>query len=1011
MWCSKLPATEKSRKPLFLSLQFKMLLYFGLLFTMMLMLTSIIRIYGIPFSSFTGEYTQRQQELFQELGLIADLKQTYFTNWLDGRVNDVQTHATNPLLHEQLKLISEKIESLQTIIPNEMIWEKIHKEPSYQSLYNYFQVIKQNHPEYRTLYFVQPDGYILFSTQSSEIGKYQSETLLKQIRSSTLMLNQTATKQLDNLSVSYPVVANSTLLGWLTFNIGRTVIEKVLQIHHNIYTTDETFLINNHLDILTRHPIRTKCAELAAQEQLTRSVALEQTALFATVDCQQHWILTLYRPLLQLSNTNWGIVLEVDADQLLNTIKYTIWSSLIISGFVSLLLGLGLTAVISYRLSRPLHDLIQTISNVQAGNLSARATRHTHDEVGVLTTTFNTMLEQVQHTHSGLEQLVNQRTTELHESNSNLAIALGEMQQLNTRLKQEVAIRAQIEAEIRQKQREQDAIFDAVPAFIWHKNNYNRVLWMNKTAESLCEIPPHQLPYGCPFNELLIDPTEDLYQDDLKVIHTGEPQLGLIHQLETTRGRKLWAQIDIVPYFNEEKQVVGVIVSAVDISERVEATQALKESEQRFKAILNTAVDGIVMINELGEIQFYNPSLAKMFGYHEDELHGANISWLMPEPYAQYHDQYIKNYLNTGENRILGFGREIIGQHKDKSTFPIFLSVSELIINQERMFTGIISDITQLKQVQEDLEASKQKLEVQNKAYSRFVPREFLSFLGKDTIADVELGDQVQREMTVLFSDIRSFTQLSEQMTPAENFRFINDYLSKMEPVVKAYNGFIDKYIGDSVMALFPNSADDAVCGAIAMLQTVEKFNAERAARGEAPIAIGIGIHTGILMLGTIGGENRMDGTVISDAVNLASRVEDLTKIYGASLMITEHTYHRLFDVKEYSIRLIDNVKVKGKTQPVVVYEVLDGEAIRMRDAKLATLKIFAAAFTAYQHRNFKLAEELFLDCLAKNPSDQAAKIYLSRARNWQKLGTDTEWDGISELGEKEYELLRLTSH
>lgn len=416
------------------------------------------------------------------------------------------------------------------------------------------------------------------------------------------------------------------------------------------------------------------------------------------------------------------------------------------------------------------------------------------------------------------------------------------------------------------------------------------------------------------------------------------------------------------------------------------------------------------MINEYGEIQFYNPSLAKMFGYRPDELHNANISLLMPDAYAQQHDKYIKNYLSTGKNRILGFGREIIGLRKDKSTFPIFLSVSELVINQERMFTGIISDITQLKQVQQDLEASKQKLEVQNKAYSRFVPREFLSFLGKDTIADVQLGDQVQREMTVLFSDIRSFTQLSEQMTPAENFRFINDYLSKMEPVVKAYNGFIDKYIGDSVMALFPNSADDAVCGAIAMLQTVDKFNAERVAQGEEPIAIGIGIHTGVLMLGTIGGENRMDGTVISDAVNLASRVEDLTKIYGASLMITEHTYNRLFDIREYSIRLIDNVKVKGKTQPVVVYEVLDGEAIRMRDAKLATLKIFATAFTAYQHRNFKLAEELFLDCLAKNPSDQAAKIYLARARNWQKLGTDIEWDSTSELGEKEYELLRLTS-
>lgn len=154
MWCSKFPATENLRKPLFCSLQSKMLLYFGLLFTALLMLSSILRIYGVPFTSFTGEYTQRQQEFFHELGLIADLKQNYFMNWLDGRVNDVQTHATNPLLHAQLQLISEKRQSLQATASDEISWEKIRKEPEYQNLYNYFQVIKQNHPEYRTLYFV-----------------------------------------------------------------------------------------------------------------------------------------------------------------------------------------------------------------------------------------------------------------------------------------------------------------------------------------------------------------------------------------------------------------------------------------------------------------------------------------------------------------------------------------------------------------------------------------------------------------------------------------------------------------------------------------------------------------------------------------------------------------------------------------------------------------------------------------------------------------------------------------
>jgi PAS domain S-box-containing protein len=990
-----------------------MLLYFGLLFVAMLILTSVIRIYGIPFTSFMGEYSQRRQEFFHELELIADLKKTHFVNWLDERIHDAQTHATNPLLRDQIAILRKKDQALQATVAPANLWNAVQQTSEFQTLSEYFQIIQRNNPVYSAVQLIQPDGQILLSTDMAQLGTQFLELPLLTTRTSRFILTQTSNKQLNKLIILHPVyTVNATeLQGWFILQIKREALEKTLQVHHSLYTTDETFLINDKLDILTTHPTHSDCSCLAIREPLLRAMAQEQAALFTNTDCHQQPLLVLYRPLLQLGNTRWGIVLKVDADQSLNHLKYTIWSSLLVSGSLSLLLGLGLTFSVAYRLSRPLHALSQTILKVQTGNLAARAIVYTRDEVGLLATIFNTMLERVQYTHSGLEQLVNQRTTELHESNANLAVALGEMQQLNQRLKQEVAIRAQIEAEIRQKQREQNAIFDAVPAFIWHKNNYNRVLWMNKAAANLCDIVPHQAPYGCPFEELFATQSDVLYQDDLRVIATGEPQLGLIHQLQTIQGKQLWAQMDIVPYFNEEKQVIGVIVSAVDISARIHAERALKDSEQCFKAILHTAVDGIVMINVKGEIQFYNPSLAKMFGYHEEELHGANIRILMPKPHSEQHDAYIKNYLHTGKNRILGFGREIVGQRKDNSIFPIFLSVSELTINNERMFTGIISDITQLKQAQRDLEASKAKLEIQNKAYSRFVPREFLSFLGKDSIAEVQLGDQVQREMTVLFSDIRSFTQLSEKMTPAENFRFINAYLGKMEPVVKAYKGFIDKYIGDSVMALFPDGADDAVCGAIAMLQTLEKFNEVRVARGEVPIAIGIGIHTGTLMLGTIGGENRMDGTVISDAVNLASRVEDLTKIYGASLLITEHTYNRLIDVNEYAIRLIDKVKVKGKTQPVIVFEVLDGEAIKMRDAKLATLPIFTEAFAAYQRRNFEIAERLFSQCLEQNPQDQAACIYLKRARHLQQLGNNSIWDGVSEFGEKEYESSRIISY
>ena len=162
--------------------------------------------------------------------------------------------------------------------------------------------------------------------------------------------------------------------------------------------------------------------------------------------------------------------------------------------------------------------------------------------------------------------------------------------------------------------------------------------------------------------------------------------------------------------------------------------------------------------------------------------------------------------------------------------------------------------------------------------------------------------------MSILFSDIRSFTQMSEQMTPEDNFKFINAYLSRMEPAITENRGFIDKYIGDAIMALFGGSADDAVKAGISMLQRLTEYNLTRQRPERPPISIGIGINTGDLMLGIVGGQHRMDSTVISDAVNLGSRLEELSKRYGIPLLISEHTFLRLEDPNVYCFRVIDKV-------------------------------------------------------------------------------------------------------
>ncbi len=304
-----------------------------------------------------------------------------------------------------------------------------------------------------------------------------------------------------------------------------------------------------------------------------------------------------------------------------------------------------------------------------------------------------------------------------------------------------------------------------------------------------------------------------------------------------------------------------------------------------------------------------------------------------------------------------------------------------------RMLSTQIANSLQNSQLYRDLQAALEKQTSLTNAYSRFVPRDLLKFLGKESIIDVDLGDQVQREMTVLFADIRGFTTLSESMTPDDNFKFINSYLSRMEPIIGAHHGFIDKYIGDAIMALFPADAENALLAAVEMHRTLHGYNAMRVERGDEAVRIGIGMNTGELMLGCIGGRNRMEGTVISDAVNLASRIEELNKIYQTRILIGEAMRARLVDPERYHIRMIDRVKVKGKSKAVTVYEVFDADPDELRDRKQEGRRDFERGFATYRKREFSEARRIFEDVLGRNPDDTAAAVYIKRCEKLLSQG------------------------
>jgi adenylate cyclase len=265
-----------------------------------------------------------------------------------------------------------------------------------------------------------------------------------------------------------------------------------------------------------------------------------------------------------------------------------------------------------------------------------------------------------------------------------------------------------------------------------------------------------------------------------------------------------------------------------------------------------------------------------------------------------------------------------------------------------------------------------------------FIPKEFLEYLEKSDVTDLRLGDHVKKAMTIFFSDIRAFTELSERLTVEENFAFINSYLARVVPIIRENGGFVDKYMGDGIMALFPGAAgpDEAIRSAIAMQSKILEYNGHRAKMGYRPISMGVGIHAGDLMLGVVGVSDRMEGTVISDAVNLASRLQAITKAFNIPLAISEQAFKELEDPGSYKYRFIGKVRVKGKAAPVSVFEIFDGLAPDLFERKMKANMFFEQGMLSYYQKDFAGAMYYFKRVLDIIPEDGAAGFYLENCMN-----------------------------
>jgi len=314
-------------------------------------------------------------------------------------------------------------------------------------------------------------------------------------------------------------------------------------------------------------------------------------------------------------------------------------------------------------------------------------------------------------------------------------------------------------------------------------------------------------------------------------------------------------------------------------------------------------------------------------------------------------------------------------------------------------------------------------IELQKKtrtAFARYVPADVMDDIINDTSKKAQISEN--RNIVVLFSDIRNFTDLTEHSDAQSVVDFLNTYFSKMGSEIISEGGHVDKFIGDAIMAVFgafqvnENSCENAIRAAVKMLVAMEMINSKGTKLSKDKIGIGIGINCGECILGNIGFQNKMDYTIIGDTVNLASRIENLTKTYHHPLIVSEYVYEATKE--KFIFRKIDNVRVKGKNKPVGIYAVYSGfhgtEGKKLRSGGTTdipsvssllinkeTMANYNKGLQLFYMREWKLAQEYFVQVLATENNDFLSKLYLERSKEFEANPPTDDWDGVFTLIEK----------
>lgn len=473
----------------------------------------------------------------------------------------------------------------------------------------------------------------------------------------------------------------------------------------------------------------------------------------------------------------------------------------------------------------------------------------------------------------------------------------------------------------------------ATDAIVTADSDGNIVTW-NPAAASMFGYTPDEA-IGQSLTMVVPERFHDAHNEGLgRVASGGETHIiGTTVQVAGVRkdGSEFPVELSLATWETDGDRFFSGILR--DVTEQAELSRRLTASQHRMEAILDSANDAIVSIDEQGKVVLWNAHAAELFGYTEDEMLGETLGAVIPERFRESHDTGVDRVVEGGERHVIGQTAELAGLNRDGHEFPMELSLATWEAEGERLFIGIIRDITERKKAEEAIHVANKSLNMKNEQLEALSGKlaKYLSRQVYDSIftgrKDVKV-ESYRKELTVFFSDIQGFTDLTDRLEAEPLSELLNAYLSEMANIADKHGGTIDKFIGDGIMIFFgdPESrgrkADAMACVkmAIEMREHIIELRKGWALKaGPTSLHVRMGINTGYCTVGNFGSEERLDYTIVGGPVNVASRLESTAD--NDQIHITHETYALVKD--EIYCRPTGDIKVKGVAHELRTYEVI----------------------------------------------------------------------------------------